>query len=205
MQATEAEDIVGSDAHADADAAGVAAPTPEDELCAHLVESGRLKPADLKRAIAYRDQHGGELVTLLVRLGLVSERVLAEAEARLLDLPLVLQDDFPEEPPEVEGLSVRYLQQNLLLPVVLDDDGLHVVMANPRDAFARKALSMATGATVLPRVGIASEIENGIEKLFGGGRSQMGQIADRLGGGEEDLKRIWRTSNTSATWRPKRR
>ena len=174
-----------------ADASAVPAePSHVDELCTFLIDQGRLKPADLKRANTYRDQHGGELVTLLLRLGLVSERDLAEAEARLLDRPLVLQDDYPDEAPELDGLSHRYLQQNLLLPVHLDDNGLQVIMANPRDDYALKALSMATGATVLPRVGIASEIENGIEKLFGGGRSQMGQIADRLGGGEEDLEDV---------------
>ncbi len=160
------------------------------EVCDHLIESGRLKPADLKRAVTYRDQHGGDLVTLLVRLGLVSERDVADAESRLLDLPLVLQDDYPDDAPQPEHLSVRYLKQNLLLPIEEHDNTLVVVMANPRDDFARKALAMACGKTISPRVGVASEIENGIEKLFGGGRSQMGQIADRLGSGEEDLEDV---------------
>lgn len=161
-----------------------------DEVCEHLMESGRLKQADLKRAVAYREQHGGELVTLLVRLGLVSERDVADAESRLLDLPLILQDDYPDEAPQPENLSVRYLKQNLLLPIEEQDDTLVVIMANPRDDYARKALAMACGKNISPRVGVASEIENGIEKLFGGGRSQMGQIADRLGGGAEDLEDV---------------
>ncbi len=164
--------------------------TAVDEVCEHLIEAGRLKPADLKRAVAYREQHGGDLVTLLVRLGLVSERDVADAESRLLNLPLVLQDDYPEEAPQPEHLSVRYLQQNLLLPIDEEEGCLVVVMANPRDDYALKALSMACGKPISPRVGVASEIENGIEKLFGGGRSQMGQIADRLGAGEEDLEDV---------------
>jgi len=62
---------------------------------------------------------------------------------------------------------------------------LTVVMANPRDAFARKALAMASGKNIITQVGIASEIENGIEKLLGGGRSAMGQIVESLGEGDE--------------------
>ena len=36
-------------------------------------------------------------MTLLVRLGLVSERDVAEAEADLLELPLVRTADLPDE------------------------------------------------------------------------------------------------------------
>ena len=164
--------------------------TPMDALCAYLLESGRLKNNDLKRAVAYQEQHGGDLVTLLVRLGLVSERDVADAESKLLDLPLVLQDDYPDEGVESEDLSQRYMKQNLLLPVAEDDHSITVVMANPRDEFALKALHMACGKEIVAQVGVASEIENGIEKLYGGGRSQMGQIVDRLGGGEEDLENV---------------
>jgi general secretion pathway protein E len=168
---------------------GAAATTreqPIDEVCQFLLESGRLRKADLRRAEAYREQNGGDLITLLVRLGLVSERDVAEAESSLLDLPMVTAADLPDEPPELDSISVRFLKQNLLLPIELSDDELVVVMANPRDDYARKALAMASGREVAPRVGIASEIENGIEKLYGGGRSAMGQIVDSLGGEEGD-------------------
>ena len=162
-----------------------------DEVSQFLLDSGRLRKSDLKRAEAYREQNGGDLVTLMVRLGLVSERDVAEAESNLLDIPMVSTGDLPDEPPELESVSLRFLKQNMLLPIEMTDDTLVVVMANPRDRFSLKALTMASGREVEPRVGIASEIENGIEKLFGGGRSAMGQIVDSLGGeGEEELEDV---------------
>jgi general secretion pathway protein E len=157
-----------------------------DEVCAYLIESGRLKQADLKRAETFREQNGGDLITLLVRLGLVSERDVAEAESSLLELPLVSTADLPDEAPDIGKLSLRYLKQNLLLPVSISDKDMVVVMANPRDQFALKALAMASGKSISPQVGVASEIENGIEKHYGGGRSAMGQIIDTLGDGEDD-------------------
>ncbi len=165
----------------------VQAPPPglDDPVCLFLLENDRLKSADLKSAVSYQQQHGGDLVTLLVRLGLVSERDVAEAESDLLELPLIRTADLPDEAPELPGVSVRYLKQNLILPVSESNGDLTVVMANPRDEFARKALSMACGKNLIPQVGIASEIENGIEKLLGGGRSAMGQIVESLGGGED--------------------
>ncbi|MFB3078055.1 MAG: type II secretion system ATPase GspE [Lysobacterales bacterium] len=156
-----------------------------DPVCAFLLKHDLLKPADMKRAETYREQHGGDLVTLLVRLGLVSERDVAEAEAGLLDLPLFRSADLPSEAPDLPGISVRYLKQNLILPIAESNGDLTVVMANPRDEFARRALEMASGKNIVPRVGIASEIESGIEKLIGGGRSVMGQIVENLDTGDE--------------------
>jgi general secretion pathway protein E len=165
--------------------------TATDEICEVLLDRERLKSADLRRAEAYREQHGGDLVTLLVRLGLVSEKDVAEAEAELLDLPLVRTADLPDEVPQVEGISVRFLKQNLILPVAEDDEELTVVMANPTDEFSVQALKMAVGKKIARQVGIASEVENGIEKLLGGGRSAMGQIVERLGGdGDSDIEDV---------------
>jgi len=162
-----------------------------DPVCAFLLDNGRLKSADLKRAQGYQEQHGGDLVTLLVRLGLVSERDVAEAEAGLLDLPLIRTADLPDEAPELPDVSLRFLKQNLILPIAESNGDLTVVMANPRDDFSLRALSMASGRNIIVRVGIASEIENGIEKLLGGGRSAMGQIVESLGGDEEgDLEDV---------------
>jgi general secretion pathway protein E len=172
---------------------GTGAPPPvtDDPVCAYLLEEGRLKRPDLKRAVTYQEQHGGDLVTLLVRLGLVSERDVAEAESDLLKLPLIRTADLPDEVPQLPDISVRYLKQNLILPIGESNGDLIVVMANPRDEFARKALSMASGKNIVPQVGIASEIESGIEKLLGGGRSAMGQIVESLGGDEEgDLEDV---------------
>jgi len=163
----------------------------KDPVCAYLLEKGGVKTADLKRAQAYQEQHGGDLVTLLVRLGLVSERDVAEAEAGLLQLPLMRTADLPDEAPELPDVSLRFLKQNLILPIAESNGDLTVVMANPRDEFARRALAMASGKNILTQVGIASEIENGIEKLLGGGRSAMGQIVDSLGGEEQgDLEDV---------------
>ncbi len=156
------------------------------ELCRLLVERGRLREEDLNRARAYREQHGGNLLTLLVRLGLVSERDLARAQSELLEIPLISDKDYPEDAPGIEDISLRYMKQQHLVPIRIDEERMEVVMADPQDGFALKALQMATGREVVARVGIASEIDNTIERYFGGGKSAMGQIAENLGGEGDD-------------------
>ena len=151
------------------------------DLCQLMIDQGRLKPEDLNRATAYRDQHGGNLLTLLVRLGLVSERDLATAQSELLQIPLLSEKDYPEQGPEIETIAVRFMKQQHLVPIKMHETSVEVVMADPQDPVLLKALQMATGLEILPRVGITSEIDNHIERYFGGGRSAMGQIAEGLG------------------------
>ncbi|WP_376692668.1 type II secretion system ATPase GspE [Wenzhouxiangella sp. EGI_FJ10409] len=166
------------------------------DLCQLMIEQERLREEDLQRAKAYREQHGGNLLTLLVRLGLVSERDLARAQSELLEIPMVTEKDYPETAPQIDAISVRYMKQQHLVPVRIDDEVLEVVMADPCDEFALRALAMATGREVRPRVGVTSEIDNTIERYFGGGKSAMGQIAEHLGGegdsgeDEEDVEHL---------------
>ena len=165
------------------------------ELCQLMIEKERLREEDLQRAQAYREQHGGNLLTLLVRLGLVSERDLARSQSELLDIPMLVEGEYPEEAPQIDAISVRYMKQRHIVPVRIDDSSIEVVMADPLDQFALRALGMATDRQVLPRVGVTSEIDNTIERYFGGGKSAMGQIAEHLGsegeGGDvEDVEHL---------------
>ena len=61
-----------------------------------LAERGRLKDSDLARAQRLHAEAGGSLVALLVRLGMVSERDMAETAAEVMGLPLLSTKDCPE-------------------------------------------------------------------------------------------------------------
>ena len=89
-------------------AAALDTPLSDDErIVAALLARGRLKEADLGRARRLQDETGGDLLSLLSRLGLVSERDHAETAAEVLGLPLVTAKDMPDVPPESVALSLR--------------------------------------------------------------------------------------------------
>src|SRR5690625_478512 len=127
------------------------------ELCQLMIEKEGLREEDLQRAPAYRGQHGGNLLTLLVRLGPLSERDLARSQSGLLEIPMLVEGEYPEEAPQIDGISVRYMKQRHIVPVRIDDSSIEVVMADPLDQFALRALGMATDRQVLPRVGRSEE------------------------------------------------
>ncbi|MDS4021665.1 MAG: type II secretion system ATPase GspE [Candidatus Competibacter sp.] len=150
-----------------------------------LVEHQKLADADLQRARRVQDGTGEALDTLLIKLGLVSERDLAEALVARLNLPLVRPTDYPEVPVANGAISPRFLKEARAIPLFEDEQGLTVVMANPTDSYVLSALRLATGKAILPRVGISSELDVAFERLYGGGRSAMGQIVDSIGLAED--------------------
>ena len=163
--------------------------TVDQRIVAVLLERGRLKEADLQRARRLQEETGGSLLTLLGRLGLVSERDHAETCAEVLDLPLVSAKDAPDLSPEGATLSAKFLKQFHLCPVEWSETEVGVLMADPQDAYAMDAVRLAAQREVKAAVALRSEIDDLIERWYGQGRSAMGAIvetADGDGGGDLD-------------------
>src|SRR5688572_4009283 len=82
-----------------------------------LIARGRLDAAGLGRALRVRETNHERLHLLLPQLGLVSERDVAEALARLLDLPLAGDTDYPDLPLHGDRVSANFLKQARILPL----------------------------------------------------------------------------------------
>ena len=160
----------------------LAEPSLDDRICLFLVARGRLKEADLVRGrrLLEEDPASPSLVSLLTRLGLVSEREMAEAVSELLKLPLLSAKEFPETPPANVQTSVRFLKHHHVCPIGESDDDVTLLVADPADAFPLQALQLATGRTVKLNIGLRSEIDDLIERYYGSGRSAMGTIVENL-------------------------
>ncbi|RYZ72310.1 MAG: type II secretion system protein GspE, partial [Lysobacteraceae bacterium] len=158
----------------------------EERIVAALLDKGRLKEADLVRARRLQEEAGGSLLSLLARLGLVSERDHAETCAEVLGLQLLGLKQLPEMPPELlpeaQPLSTRFLRQFHVC--LLGESGglLDLWMADPQDRYALEAVQLATGLPVRPWVGLRSEIDDLIERWHGQGRSAMGTIVEDADG-----------------------
>jgi len=154
----------------------------DDRICHFLVARGRLKETDLLRGrrLHEEDPASGSLVSLLTRLGLVSEREMAEAVSELLHLPLLPAKEFPEAPPANVQTSVRFLKHHHICPIGESEDEVNLLVADPADTFPVQALELATGRKVKLTIGLRSEIDDLIERYYGSGRSAMGTIVENL-------------------------
>ena len=130
-----------------------------------LVERGRLKPDDVRRAEALRaSADDAPLLPLLERLGVLSEQDHARTAAEVMALPWVDVADAPESPPEelvdAAWVSPRFLRQFQLVPVAEHDGVMEVWAADPWhtssiDALAL-ALEMPLALKVAPRSGLTA-------------------------------------------------
>jgi general secretion pathway protein E len=154
----------------------------DDRICQFLVARGRLKETDLVRGrrLHEEDPASGSLVSLLTRLGLVSEREMAEAVSELLSLPLLSAKEFPDTPPQNVQTSVRFLKHHHICPIGETDHDVTLLVADPADRFPVQALELATGRKVKLNIGLRSEIDDLIERYYGQGRSAMGTIVENL-------------------------
>jgi len=167
----------------------------DERLCDFLVEHGRLKETDLVRARRLHEENAeGNLIPLLTRLGLVSERDMGEALAELLKVPLLSIKECPEAPPPNVSMSVRFLKQYHVVPIGEDDNKVTLLMADPADTYPVQAVELASGKGVEVKVGFRSEIDDLIERYYGQGRSAMGTIVENLtdeqGRGEDDIEHL---------------
>ncbi|HSO83644.1 type II secretion system ATPase GspE [Thiocapsa sp.] len=155
-----------SDTTAEVAGSHSAEPPPEGRVVAHLHASGKLSPGDLGRARRLADEAGDPLLPMLVRLGLISERDMAQAMSDVLELPLADASSFPSEPVRDDLFSLRFLKDAKVLPLFEDEDGIRIAFAHPIDRFAVEAMQMAAGKPVKAFVGLPSEIELALERLY---------------------------------------
>ncbi len=163
-------------------AASAAPPGADEQIVELLHERGRLKDADLGRAKRLLEESAGtSLVSLLVKLGMMSERDMAEAASEVMGLPLLSIKDCPEAPPTTVNLSLRFMKMFSVCPIAEGPYRIELLVADPQDSYPAEAVQLATGKEVVMRIGIRSEVVDLIERYYGQGRSAMGTIIENVG------------------------
>jgi general secretion pathway protein E len=152
-----------------------------------LIARGKLDHANLERALRLQEGEPREkLGVILGRLGLVSARDLAEALSERLGLEVATASEYPEIPVLEEQISYRFLREARALPLRETDDGIVVAMADPSDEFTVRSIAMVCGRPVVPRLAVVTELEAALERLYGAGKSSMGQIVDNIATRDEE-------------------
>jgi general secretion pathway protein E len=158
-----------------------------DRLADVLVEQQHCDGRTIERGRRVAEETGQRLDAVLIQLGLVSERGLAEAYARLLDAPLVRPDDYPSVPVLPDRLAAKFLRNIRAMPLELDGEALLVAAADPMDPFVAASFVAATGRQVLLRVAVPIELDAAFSRLYpeGPGDGGLDTLAD---GGSEPLE-----------------
>jgi general secretion pathway protein E len=115
-------------------------PTFDERISAQMIARGRLKEADLGRARRlHEEKPEGDFISLMTRLGLVSERDAAEALADVMKLPLLAAKECPDAPPPNVQLSVRFLKHHHVVPIGETESDIKLLMADPAGSLSARS------------------------------------------------------------------
>ena len=143
-----------------------------------LIEHGLISPAGLDRARRLEAESGERLDRIAAKLGLVSERDMARAYARMLGMPLIEAGDFPASPVAADRLSAAFVKQGRLIPVAETEAELVVAMADPLDDRLAGALAFALDKRIDRRAAVPADVEAAYERLYGESRPSADAIDD---------------------------
>jgi len=164
----------------------------DDALERALVGHGGMSRDALARARRVCIETGDRLDVVLTRLGLASEQAIARALSQELGLPLVAAADYPKAPVLEGRLGVQFLRRARALPLDATDGAVVLAMADPLDGYTVDAVRLAAERDVEVRIGVAGEIGEALDRLYGGPEETIGEIFDgtEFNTTEEDVARL---------------
>lgn len=137
-----------------------------DAFSQMLVSSGALTENALLRARHLQVESGEVLSAILTKLGLISERQLAEAFSAYLNLPVLKPEDFPDNPILESQINAKFLRWARLIPVSDEADKVVVAMADPLDGESVEILQFALQKPIDRRVALSADIDAAYQRLY---------------------------------------
>lgn len=123
-----------------------------------LVARKHLNEGKLSRALASVQKTGEPLPSVLVKLGLCPEDVVAATLAEVLGLEHAKLAGTPRIPADLAGLRPRFLLDTNVAPLSVADGTVVLAMADPLDDEAANAVAYKTGLQVQRTVATRSDI-----------------------------------------------
>ncbi len=143
-------------------------PMVENDLANYLIKTGKLKQNEAEKTfqLISEQKNNTPFGLLLVRMGILSDRDLAEAEAEFRGIPLTEESNFPDIMPCEDRISIEFLKRNLSIIIEENDDNVVVAMADPGNRYLLDSLEMASKKRVVSQVAIISEIESAYRQNY---------------------------------------
>ena len=133
----------------------------------------------MRRAQRAQRQSGERFDLVLMRLGLLSDAVMARALGAYCKLPLIGAGGFPQTALFPEQISASFLKINRLLPVADKGTHIEVAVADPFGVEAIDALSYLLGRPIKRCIAPDGDIEAAINRLYAGENTSTEALASK--------------------------
>jgi type IV pilus assembly protein PilB len=137
-----------------------------------LVQSGSIDPFQLESALAHQRKWGGRLGRAIVYLGFMDEQRLLNVLGEQLGVQCISLWDRPVPRDVVALVPEKMARARKVLPIARLREHrrgpLVVALAEPGDLSILDELSFATGLDIRPVLASEDELEQAIERHYGG-------------------------------------
>jgi len=133
-----------------------------------LIKKNLLTQAQLEEALQAQVIFGGTLGTILIEMGLISENVLAEILAKLINIPCLKPDQLVNIPEHViKIISPELAEKHKVVPVAVNGKKLTLAMESPHDLKSIDEISFRTGYIVQPILALEVRLIFALEEYYG--------------------------------------
>lgn len=106
---------------------------------------------------------------------------MSDSEVSAVNTHFIESDDLPKVPFVLNGISSRFIKENLVIPLELKHNRLKVVMANPGDTETIDALRVATLADVAVYAADPKVVNDYIARFYGQESQNINKIVEDMG------------------------
>jgi len=133
-----------------------------------LIKENLLTQAQLEEALQAQVIFGGTLGTILIEMGLISENVLAEVLAKLLNIPCLKPNQLENIPDHVINIiSTELAEKHKVVPVSVNGKKLTLAMESPHDLKSIDEISFRTGYIIQPILALEVRLIFALENYYG--------------------------------------
>ncbi|MBW2116699.1 MAG: Flp pilus assembly complex ATPase component TadA [Deltaproteobacteria bacterium] len=144
-----------------------------------LVETGLLTRARLEEALNAQKGTGRRLGLVLVELEFISEDEMAFALAMQLKVPFIDLTDYDITEGVIESIPEEVCRKFFCIPIEMNDNVLHVSMADPLDLNMMTEVRFITGFNIQPAISTATQILDRLQKHYHPEKS-ISDVTDEL-------------------------
>jgi general secretion pathway protein E len=130
----------------------------EEGFLHFLVENGMLDQQGMQRVTGAMRGSGQPIDTVLLELGLLEERKLADAMAEFLSLDRITLAELPQYLPGDTELTHDFLRRSNILPVEITDSTITLAVSRPLDDATARGIGYFLNRKPLLKVAVGSEL-----------------------------------------------
>ena len=131
-----------------------------------LVQRQTLTPLLADRVARVQLETDDRLAAILLKLGLLSERLLAEELAAYCELPRLDTSSLPSQAPAIADLNAEFLRNHEVVPLRVTDQSVEVACWDTLDEVVVPALRFAVDLPVARFVGTRHEVSQALATLY---------------------------------------